>query len=283
MIVAVKLGGAAITNKKNVCEYGQSLNNLLDQVEQAYRVLQAQGHQLILIHGAGSFGHPQAKQYQLKAGWETSLPDDNYRKGFSHIRACLQQLNTTIITKLEERDVPVLAITPIDYITTWDGAEETPTERFSQGLVTRTKQYLDLGFVPVLHGDAVLDEMRGCTILSGDVILYHLSKCLPIARCIFVTDVDGIYKADPKLKQEPESFEIVPRIQVTKELQNIETAQLAVADVTGGMQGKIKWAKKIVLDCRTDVVICRAGTKEVITMMTMQDTFTNKMTLFTLF
>ncbi|CAO3686144.1 unnamed protein product [Rhizopus microsporus] len=209
MIVAVKLGGAAITNKKNVCEYGQSLNDLLDQVEQAYRVLQAQGHQLILIHGAGSFGHPQAKQYQLKAGWETSLPDDNYRKGFSHIRACLQQLNTTIITKLEERDVPVLAITPIDYITTWDGAEETPTERFSQGLITRTKQYLDLGFVPVLHGDAVLDEMRGCTIYQE------------------------MSFSDPKLKQAPESFEIVSRIQVTREPQNIETTQLAVADVTG--------------------------------------------------
>ena len=27
------------------------------------------------------------------------------------------------------------------------------------------------GFVPVLHGDGVLDTVKGCTILSGDSIL----------------------------------------------------------------------------------------------------------------
>ena len=30
---------------------------------------------------------------------------------------------------------------------------------------------LSVGFVPVLHGDCVLDSIRGCTILSGDTII----------------------------------------------------------------------------------------------------------------
>ena len=32
-------------------------------------------------------------------------------------------------------------------------------------------QALDAGLVPVLHGDAVMDTARGCTILGGDEIL----------------------------------------------------------------------------------------------------------------
>ncbi|KAG1046027.1 hypothetical protein G6F43_011190 [Rhizopus delemar] len=279
MLVIVKLGGAAITNKKGVCEYSACLDRLLDQVRQAYCDLQAQGHQLILVHGAGSFGHPQAKKYQLKEGWRTSQPGADYLKGFSHIRACLQQLNTTIITQLEQRGVPVLNITPLDYLHARHG-QDTPTERF-EALVERTSQYLQLGFVPVLHGDAVLDDMRGCTILSGDVILYHLSKWLPVARCVFLTDVEGIYKADPKLKLVPQSFEILSHISV-KDTVEVSTS-FTVADVTGGIQGKIEWAKRMVSDCQVDVMICRWGTKEALDMMTLQNTFTDKMTRFSLF
>ena len=33
------------------------------------------------------------------------------------------------------------------------------------------KRSLDDGFLPVLHGDAVLDRSRGCCILGGDAIM----------------------------------------------------------------------------------------------------------------
>lgn len=32
-------------------------------------------------------------------------------------------------------------------------------------------ELLQTGFLPVLHGDCVLDEELGCTILSGDTIM----------------------------------------------------------------------------------------------------------------
>ncbi|KAI8646003.1 Aspartate/glutamate/uridylate kinase, partial [Parasitella parasitica] len=248
-IVIVKLGGAAITNKKGICEFASEneLSALLDQVATAYEMLKGAGHQLILVHGAGSFGHPQAVKYNLKLGWSSFRDRTSYLKGYAHIRSCLQKLSQRIISELEQRDVPALTMSPIDYIETIN-CEETPKEEFI-AMATRVTRYLSLGFVPVLHGDAVLDQCRGCTILSGDIIMYQLTRLLPqIHRCVFITDVCGIYKFDPKIHVE--NNELIQHIKVDSndedEMTDQQNDKMTVADVTGGMQGKVKWAKKIV-------------------------------------
>jgi isopentenyl phosphate kinase len=253
----------------------------LDQVAIAYEILKNQGNQLVLVHGAGSFGHPQAKKYNLKQGWasvtlsSSSRPQDNFIKGYSHIRACLQNLSHAITSRLESRNVPVLAMSPIDFIETTN-CEETTTKEF-QSMASRVEKYLGLGFVPVLHGDAVLDHIRGCTILSGDIIMYQLTRLLPIARCIFITDVSGIYQSDPKLLSiEESSNQLISHVLVGREQEEevaVEDSNMTLADVTGGMQGKIKWAKKIVLlssNQEADVIICKWGSKEALDMMTLE-------------
>ncbi|KAK4517363.1 uncharacterized protein ATC70_000698 [Mucor velutinosus] len=290
-IVIVKLGGAAITNKKGICELApeNDLSILLDQVAAAYEILKGAGHQLILVHGAGSFGHPQAVKYNLKSGWSSSsstgtlsnMPNANYLKGYSHIRNCLQALCQAIASKLEARHVPTLTMSPIDYIETVN-CEDTPTSAFA-AMADRVKRYLSLGFVPVLHGDAVLDQIRGCTILSGDIIMYQLTRLLPqVCRCVFITDVRGIYKLDPKLRPEQENA-LIQYIKVSAATaddhlssdqlqQHHQNDKMAVADVTGGMQGKVKWAKKIVSHSQQDLdtVICKWGTDEALDMMALK-------------
>ncbi|GAN02567.1 amino acid kinase [Mucor ambiguus] len=290
-IVIVKLGGAAITNKKGICELApeNDLSILLDQVAAAYEILKRTGHQLILVHGAGSFGHPQAVKYNLKSGWSSSsstgtlsnMPNANYLKGYSHIRNCLQILCQAIASKLEALHVPALTMSPIDYIETVN-CEDTPTSAF-KAMADRAKSYLSLGFVPVLHGDAVFDQIRGCTILSGDIIMYQLTRLLPqVCRCVFITDVCGIYKLDPKLHPEQEN-KLIQHIKVsattTDNHQQPDQPQqhqqhdiISVADVTGGMQGKVRWAKKIVSHSQQDLdtVICKWGTDEALDIMTLK-------------
>ncbi|KAI8091065.1 Aspartate/glutamate/uridylate kinase [Gilbertella persicaria] len=273
MIVIVKLGGAAITNKKGVCEFApkQDLAILLGQIATAYQTLKTKGHQLVLVHGAGSFGHPQATQYQLKTGWSNTGPSPDFIKGYAHIRACLQQLNSAMTSELEARHVPVLSMSPIDYIVT-DDCEHTPADKF-RSMADRVKEYLRLGFVPMLHGDAVLDMVRGCTILSGDVIMYQLTKLVSdVSRCVFVTDVAGIYQHDPKLiRPEQGKNELLPHVIVKHQDHHVIT-DVTVADVTGGMQGKVAWAKKIVTEFaerKVDAVICQSGKTEAWTMMTL--------------
>lgn len=293
-IVIVKLGGAAITNKKGVCELApeRQLEEMFDQVQSAYQVLNRSGKKLVLIHGAGCFGHPQAKQYKLKPGWKhiQQQPDSSYIKGYSHIRSCLQQLSHAMISRLESRNVPVLAMSPIDYIETTN-CEETTTKEFEY-LATRVHKYLKLGFVPVLHGDAVLDRIRGCTILSGDIIMYQLSQLLnTVVRCIYITDVHGVYQTDPKLDLEGSKNALISRVVIDKHELEVsakeEEIDSKLADVTGGMQGKIKWARKITSDTENpllETIICKWGSKEAFDMMTLESSLTKnnyEMTVFT--
>lgn len=43
--------------------------------------------------------------------------------------------------------------------------------------------FLEQGFMPVLHGDCVRDTVRGCIILSGDTVIkvdFGLLHCLAV-------------------------------------------------------------------------------------------------------
>ncbi|KAI8992167.1 amino acid kinase family-domain-containing protein [Mycotypha africana] len=319
-IVIVKLGGAAITNKSGLCDFPvdeERDNHTYSQIALAYKKLLEKGFKLILVHGAGSFGHPQAKEYRLKDGWaansfsstvtssyikDTSTlkpPSSFYRKGFSYIRCCLQKLNHHVVDQLQKHDVPVLSIPPIDYIeelSDYNGEHEDVTDQVFIPIIKRVQKYLKLGFVPVLHGDAVFDRVRGCTILSGDAIIYQLAKHIPeVQRCVFLTDVDGVFKYDPKIVKEENENVLYHLITVEED----ETSKsVRVFDVTGGMDGKIRCAKQISLIKRiysqqeqlskqwVETVICRIGSVAAYQMMTLTDIDLScenqqKMTVFT--
>ncbi|KAI8146578.1 Aspartate/glutamate/uridylate kinase [Fennellomyces sp. T-0311] len=308
--VIIKLGGAAITNKKGSCQLADlhSLDALMNQIQQAYEFLSAAGHKLILIHGAGSFGHPQARRYNLKQGWVTTsglstppLGDEDdpldQKAGFAHTRKCLLELHLALLSRLQQRGLPVLGLSPFEHLET-DGGDKSPNSCF-QDLANRTSQYLKLGFIPLLHGDAVLDRSLGCTILSGDIVMHKLVMLIPnITRCVFVTDVEGIYDADPKTTKRPKLIKHMPvrpeedkplpkRGGATKTAANRKQRRLApvstgVIDVTGGMGGKAKWARQIMLDAasslkRTDleIVICKAASSEASKVMSLDPVLEN--------
>ncbi|KAI9494971.1 Aspartate/glutamate/uridylate kinase [Zychaea mexicana] len=314
--VIIKLGGAAITNKKGSCQLADehTLDALMQQIQQAHEYLSAQGHRLILIHGAGSFGHPQARQYNLKQGWVTtsglstppltSADDDDpldQKAGFAHTRKCLLELHLALLSRLQQRGLPVLGLSPFEHLET-DGGDKSPNACFEK-LANRTSQYLKLGFIPLLHGDAVLDRSLGCTILSGDIVMHKLVMLMPnITRCVFVTDVEGIYDADPKTTKRPKLIKHMPvraeeennnnnnnnnkrlpkRGSATKTAANRKQRRLApvstgVVDVTGGMGGKVKWARQIMLDAAStlkrtdlDIVICKAASPEATRVMSLE-------------
>ncbi|KAG0170999.1 hypothetical protein DFQ28_001355 [Apophysomyces sp. BC1034] len=300
--VIVKIGGAAITNKQGICQLtpDYALDALLTQVQHAHRAHSSLGHRLVLIHGAGSFAHPQAKQYRLKDGWtpaglsnSPSEDMEDQKAGFAHTRKCLLQLHVTLLLRLQNLGLPVLSVSPFDYVEAHDGDKSPPScfERMGQ----RVEQCLKLGFIPLLHGDTVFDRVLGCTVISGDVVMYQLTMKLPdVIRCVFVTDVDGIYDADPKVVANAKLIDHV-QVTATEEEEPITTKRQTnssdVADVTGGMQGKAKWAKRIILDSNRDdlhVVICKSGSAESVHAIALEPLFENgslrshqRMTVFT--
>ncbi|CAN1187767.1 Isopentenyl phosphate kinase [Linum perenne] len=126
---------------------------------------------------------------------------------------------------------------------------------------------IESGFMPVLHGDAVLDKQLGCTILSGDVIIRHLADYLKPEYVVFLTDVLGVYDRPPS---EPDAV-LMREISVTDDgswsvvkpaLGNAnKPVEITVAahDTTGGMVTKIAEAAMIA-KLGIDVYIVKAAT-----------------------
>jgi isopentenyl phosphate kinase len=92
---------------------------------------------------------------------------------------------------------------------------------------------LDANILPVVFGDVAFDSTRGGTILSTEDLFVHLAAPLRPARILLAGDEDGVY-TDFEAHSE-----IIPEITSSSDLSHIFEAA-TVADVTGGMAGKVQ-------------------------------------------
>ena len=213
-MIAVKLGGAAITNKQQErCFRTQVTQRLAEE-------LATTDEPLLIVHGAGSFGHPQAKRYCLHLGW---VPQLNQREGIAFTHATVRELNCLVLAALHRAGIPGVAIPPF------------PT--LDKAYVDHIKQVIDIGLIPVTFGDVLIDGQP--SIVSGDELMYQLSLPLQAKQAIFVTNVDGIYAnpADPST---------VIGTCTPDELQEAVVGGSIHSDVTAGMAGKVKSINEMV-------------------------------------
>lgn len=220
-LAVLKLGGSVITDK------GKPMTPNLDAIQRlAKEIADANVERLIIVHGGGSFGHPLARQYKIKEGYEDPLQVE----GFSKTHQAMLELNKLVVDALIRHNIAAFSVSPSSCVVTKAGRIHV----FYDSTLTRL---LDKGFVPVLFGDAVLDNNIGFTILSGDQLVATLATRFKANRIIFGADVDGLYTADPKTA---DSAQLIPHIKLQELkilLHSIEEAK--VTDVTGGMLGKI--------------------------------------------
>ncbi len=217
----LKVGGSVITDKSKELQVRmEAINRLAEEIQEANI------HRLIIIHGGGSFGHPPAERHSIAEGFK----DETQKAGFSETHHVMTVLNGLFMDALIWRNIPAVNIVPSSCIVT----EEGRIKRFEDGPL---KMLLDMGFCPVLYGDAVLDSKLGFTILSGDQLVAVLAQKLNAQRIVIGVDVDGLYDADPKVAKSARLFTHLT-LRELKELQDRLT-QPNTCDVTGGMFGKI--------------------------------------------
>ncbi|KAJ0257785.1 Isopentenyl phosphate kinase [Hirschfeldia incana] len=287
----VKLGGAAITRKNELEEiHEENLGIVACQLRQAMmegsapsKVIgmdwskrhgsseiacdvddlgmdqeSSEFSKFVVVHGAGSFGHFQASRSGVHKG---GLEKPIVKAGFVATRISVTNLNLEIVRALAREGIPTIGMSP--FSCGWTTAKRDVA---SADLSTVAKT-IDSGFVPVLHGDAVLDNILGCTILSGDVIIRHLAEHLKPEYVVFLTDVHGVYDRPPSendavlLKEiavgEDGSWEVVdPALDHTNK--KVQTS-VAAHDTTGGMETKISEAAMIA-KLGIDVYIVKAAT-----------------------
>jgi len=196
-LIILKIGGSVITDKS------EGAFEKLKEVElkEVCRAISENWKNLILVHGAGSFGHPHVKKFGLDP------------IGASKVHLGCLRLSGRVCSSLTEFGVPAYPIHP--FLT------------YSAKIVEKA---LRNGFLPVLHGDVVMNER--IEVLSGDDIVVHLAEAFKVGRIGFATDVDGVYDLNGNVveKLDRNMLEMLAEIGENK----------GKEDVTGGMLRKLQ-------------------------------------------
>ncbi len=227
-LVIIKLGGSVVTYKESLVAKARkdNIKRLAKEVES----LVEQGYRVVLVHGAGSFGHPLAQKYQLHKGMRT----EEQKFGYGQTTQSMLKLNFLITEALLGVGVRCVTLPPHSFVKQSSGK----FKGFDYGLV---KDFIEHGFVPVLFGDGVLDDKWGCSILSGDVIVSYLAQKLHAKKVVFLSDVDGIFDSDPKVNPTAKRISEITNENLQKVLKNFQISRKtnSRSNVTGEMEGKI--------------------------------------------
>jgi isopentenyl phosphate kinase len=223
-MLLIKIGGSIITDKSTKDSYKKTIvDRLAAEIKKA-------DEQIIIVHGAGSYGHILAKKYNLNQGFKT----DEQILGFALTHASMQKLNTLVLNSLHENKIPAVSISP-HAIMKLEHREPTDVN------YDIFRDLLKQGFIPVTFGDVVLDETLGFSICSGDLLMQILAEQFKPEKVIFVIDEDGLYTSNPKTDKNAEFIETIN----LDRLKQLSTPFDNHADVTMGMKGKINTIKNI--------------------------------------
>jgi len=218
-IVIVKLGGSVITRKREVEKLRPKVLARL-----AREVAEVRDRRIVLLHGAGSFGHPGAKRFGLAAPPEEGTEGAERARGAAIVASEVRRLHLAVLRELVRAGANAFSVPMATHARNRAGElaylDPAPVRAALEG-----------GFVPVSFGDVVPDERWGSSILSADTIALALVKALGAQRVVFVSDVEGILEGTPARKRS------VVR-EVSAETVAALRAPSGAADVTGGIRGK---------------------------------------------
>ncbi len=211
-LTILKIGGSVITYKE---DEKRLKRDVIDQVTKEIADASTKG--LILVHGAGSFGHPQAARHL-----ETENSVGKNAFAVFDINKTVMELNRVFVSSLVEHGAPALPLHPMNFTLLENG-------RIHTMMLDHIEVMLKQGSIPVLHGDAVFDLKRGYAILSGDQIVSYLAGKLQAKRVGLGVNVDGVLNTNGK---------VIEHI-THQNVDEIEFGGGAANDVTGAMKGKV--------------------------------------------
>ena len=225
-LIILKIGGSILTNKDSKESQINSVN-LKRIAGEIKKSLDNSYKESIIVHGAGSFGHPPAKKHKIGEAFKKEQYQQK-RIGFCEIQNAVKKLNMLICDAFIKEGLPVVAIPASSFIT-------ADNRRIVGGNLEIFRKYLAKGFIPVIYGDVVLDNELEFCVISGDQIIQYLALNLNPTQVVLGTDVDGVFNKNPKTHDDAifyEKFSSIEDLDTFEGTTNV--------DVTGGMVGKIK-------------------------------------------
>lgn len=210
-ITVLKVGGSAVTDKNAAAGSAKT-----DEMERIAKEIAGFSGKLVIVHGAGSFGHVYAKQYGLDKGF--------HEEGFLKTHDSVRELNEMIVKTLRAEGIPAVPLNPLSFSICDDG-------RLTSLYTDQIAEMLKYNLVPVLHGDVCMDTTRGACILSGDQSLPYVAAALSAKRVGLGSATDGVLDSAGQTisRITPNTFDSVKQ----------HIGGSAGTDVTGGMLGKV--------------------------------------------
>lgn len=212
--VILKIGGSVITEKGSVSAARQGE---IDRISHEIAAFKSDTDlDMILVHGAGSFGHPQAMKYSLDKEFDA--------EGVNITHTSVKILNSIVVASLNNAGVHALPVHPLSSCLLENG-------KIIDFHLGPMKVMLEHKIIPVLHGDMVMDRTLGAAVLSGDRIIPYLARALNASKIGAGSDVDGV------LDERQEIIRKITPLNFLDLKKNIKGS--GSADVTGGMLGKV--------------------------------------------
>lgn len=211
----LKIGGSFITKKSGYRE--PDADNLKNIAKTVATIWKRGIRDFILVHGAGSYGHPLVLKYGINNG----IKNEQQKVGYADTHAACSELSLFLVDALISEGVPAISIPPAAII-------QQKNKRIVK-FNTAVLDYTHHGYLTVLYGDMVPDKELGGSVCSGDQIVAYLGKTAEFV--VLATNVDGVLDENGK---------VIPKItkktftDISRHLKHNER------DVTGAMAGKIK-------------------------------------------
>ncbi|MEJ2084943.1 MAG: isopentenyl phosphate kinase [Acidobacteriota bacterium] len=225
----VKLGGSLITDKTRAQTVrGEVLDQLSVEISQLSAAPRAN---LVIGHGSGSFGHRTAAEYGIQQGVKSSAQ----LAGVGWTQRSAAILHGTVMQSLLEAGVPAFSLSPSSFSMAAAGSIQSV---WPEPLLMS----LDLGVVPIVYGDVIMDVDWGASISSTESVFLALVPALA-SRGRFVQEVVWLGETDGVLDS---NGSVIPEIDpddVASVASGIDGA--SGVDVTGGMRHRLEAAETL--------------------------------------
>jgi isopentenyl phosphate kinase len=224
-LIILKIGGSVITDKfsKIPKVNHENLKRISEEIASIY---DKEKMSLIIIHGAGSYGHQIVNKTKIGEG----IKNNEQLKAFAETQRLQNELNCIFTKYLIEEGLPAIPCQASSFAVMDSG-------RIVKMDLSAIEGLLEAGMIPVLYGVPAYDKTQKCSILSGDQIAPYLAVKLNARKIIHATNVDGVFTGDPNLSP---NAKLIPEIN-SKNIEQVKewlTGSTAT-DVTGGMFGKV--------------------------------------------
>ena len=225
-LTIMKLGGSLLTDKSTpYTTNDEIISSSIKEIKECMDLGLIED--LIIVHGVGSFGHVPVLKHKLHLGFQSP----KQLIAMSQTQHEMNEYRLRLTKKFIEYGVPVNLLHPSSFCV-------SEKMKIGESFLNAVEGYLSIGMIPLMGGDMIFDSKMGFSVGGGDQLMVLLAKQLSADNVLFISDVNGVFSADPKQNENAEFFPKIPLGILHEIIEKTDSSPFK--DVSGAMKGKLQ-------------------------------------------